>query len=271
MNGMAIEVFNRYENKYMLGEGVYLRLRDRLSEHMELDEHNKRRETYPIANLWYDTEDSALIRASLSKPKYKEKLRLRAYGAPGLDAKVYAEIKKKFAGLVNKRRAAMTLREAYDFLQGGNAPETGSAVNRQIVGELAYILQTRALRPAMHISCDRRAYFGIGDDVRVSFDENIRARHYDLRLESGAYGERLLDDGIRLMEIKTARSIPLWLCRLLSEYKIRPVGFSKYGFAYKQALERARRPRVYVFASKTPTEAGPSRDPAAGFAAAIAR
>jgi hypothetical protein len=266
---MAIEVFNRYENKYIVGESILPQLCERLSEYMELDEYNKRFETYSIANIYYDTDDSFLIRTSLSKPKYKEKLRLRSYGAPALDSKVYVEIKKKVAGLVNKRRSAMTLREAYRFLESGNAPKIRDGMNRQVIGEIRYFLQTRELSPAVCISYDRKAYFGIGEhDVRVSFDTNIQARRYDLRLESGAYGERLLDDGLWLMEIKTARSIPIWLCRLLSEYKIYPVSFSKYGAEYKQTLEQSRLPRIYVL---TPNpQYKPAQTPAVAYAAAEA-
>ncbi|MNW19369.1 VTC domain protein [compost metagenome] len=68
---------------------------------MEPDEYNKRHEFYTITNIYYDTECNTLIRNSLSKPKYKEKLRLRAYGTPNADSNVYLEIKKKVVGLVN--------------------------------------------------------------------------------------------------------------------------------------------------------------------------
>jgi hypothetical protein len=268
---VAIEVFNRHENKYIISGGVYARLCAALSEHMELDDYNKRYETYPIANLYYDTADSQLIRASLAKPRYKEKLRLRAYGVPGRDSKVYVELKKKVNGLVNKRRTAMTLGEAYAFLESGEPPELRAGMNRQVVGEIAYLLQTRELRPAAYISYDRKAFFGIGEhDVRVSFDTNIRTRRGDLRLESGAYGEPLLDADTRLMEIKVARSIPVWLCRLLSKYQIYPAGFSKYGAEYTRTLanaaERAQTQRTRVFAPRY--DSFPAFEPAIGSAAA---
>jgi hypothetical protein len=242
---MAIDIFTRYEKKYIVDERDFLRLQARLSDYTKLDSRGKDRETCQILNLYYDTYDSALIRASLSKPKYKEKLRLRAYGVPGLDSKVYAEIKKKVTGLVNKRRSSMTLNEAYSFLQSGNAPKIRPGMNGQIVSELAYILQTRKLRPAVCISYDRKAYFGVGEhNVRISFDANIQTRRYDLRLESGIYGEQLLGEGLWIMEIKTARSIPIWLCRLLAEYKIYPVSFSKYGAEYMKTLEYERTPKL---------------------------
>jgi len=249
MKKMAIEVFNRYENKYMLEANTFEKLQNRLSEYMKLDAYNENKETYSITNLYYDTPDNYLIRTSLQKPKYKEKLRLRAYGVPYSGGKVYVEIKKKVAGLVNKRRSTLKLEEAYAFLESGELPVEQPYQNRQVLREINYILQTHELYPALYLSYDRRAYFGIEQsDLRVSFDCNIRTRRHDLALEYGSYGNMLLDRDCWLMEIKAAQSIPLWLCKLLSEYQIYPTSFSKYGSEYSQMLERAKTPQlVYNF------------------------
>lgn len=237
---MAIEVFNRYENKYLLDENTFDKLGQRLFPCLELDPHNRHHDTYTVTNLYYDTVDSYLIRRSLQKPKYKEKLRLRAYGAPGAQDRIYAEIKKKVAGLTNKRRSQLDLAEAYSFLATGIMPEERPYQNMQVLQEIAYLRSRQELIPALYLAYDRRAYFGVGQhDLRISFDCNIRSRRFDLNLEAGDYGQPLLNQGLWLMEIKTAQSIPLWLCRLLSEYKIYPASFSKYGKEYKQSLQKA--------------------------------
>jgi hypothetical protein len=113
------------------------------------------------------------------------------------------------------------------------------------------MLERHALEPTLYLAYDRRAYFGIGQhDLRISFDTNIRSRRHDLRLEEGVYGERLLGGDSRLMEIKAAQSIPLWLCRLLAEYKVYPASFSKYGAEYRRTLERGREQRVFAVMPK---------------------
>ena len=236
---MAIEVFNRYEKKYRLDEGTFARLTSRLNDFLEVDAYYKiNGGAYTILNLYYDTENSDFIRTSLTKPAYKEKLRLRSYGTPDANSEVYLEIKKKVRGIVNKRRSAMKLPEAYSFLESGVLPELQPHMNGQVLREIAHMLKTNVLKPALALSFERMAYFGNENrDLRISFDTNIRARSSYLRLESGAYGERILPDGEWIMEIKTSQSIPLWLCRLLSEYRIYPAGFSKYGTVYRQALE----------------------------------
>lgn len=245
---MAIEVFNRYENKYMIDTKTFSKLQNKLSDYMELDAYNKQNEAYTITNIYYDTDDSQLIRTSLSKPKYKEKLRLRAYGTPQGDSKVYIEIKKKFMGLVNKRRSAMTLNEAYAFIETGVIPDLNTYMNKQVLCEIEYLLEQYELKPMLYLSYSRRAYFDKNQhDLRISFDNNILTRRYDLKLESGIFGERLLDEDKWLMEIKVSKSMPVWLAHLLSEHKIYPTSFSKYGTEYKHSIKNHVNHEIYTF------------------------
>jgi len=235
---LAIEVFNRYEKKYLMDNDTYEKIKDILAEYMELDEYNKVNNTYyTICNIYYDTQDNQLIRHSVSKPRYKEKLRLRSYGVPSLDAKVYLEIKKKVNGLVNKRRTKLTLREAYEFAATGIKPKYQSYMNKQVLNEIEYILSVYDLEPKLYLAYDRIAYFGINNrDLRITFDTNIRSRRTDLRLELGDYGEPLLDEGVWLMEVKAEKSIPVWLSRMLSENGLFKTSFSKYGTEYKKMI-----------------------------------
>lgn len=179
---------------------------------MELDEYNKIHEFYTISNIYYDTEDDYLIRSSLAKPEYKEKLRLRAYGVPQSNEKVFLEIKKKFKGLVNKRRTSLRLEEAYDFAGSGIKPELKKYMNKQVLNEIEYMLKMYKLEPKLYLAYDRKAMFcKKNHDLRITFDKNIRTRRYDLELESGSYGEPLLEDGKWLMEVKAENTMPIWL------------------------------------------------------------
>lgn len=232
---MAIEVFNRYENKYLLDNEAYYKFYNQLLEYMELDDFNKQHEFYSITNLYYDTEHNTLIRNSLAKPKYKEKLRLRAYGVPNQDTKVYLEIKKKVFGLVNKRRTSLKLNEAYDFVATGMEPEFKDYMNKQVIEEIKYFLTRYDLQPKVYLSYDRKALFCKNNrDLRITFDTNIRSRRYDLKMEHGVHGEPLLEPGQWLMEVKAENTIPVWLAKMLSEHQMYRTSFSKYGNEYKK-------------------------------------
>ena len=137
---MAIEVFNRHEQKYLLDADTFQKVLEVMDEHMMPDKYNVNREPYTISNIYFDTEDDYLIRTSLSKPKYKEKLRLRSYGVPNNDSNVFLEIKKKFNDIVNKRRTVLKLSEAYDFISSGKPPEIKEYMNKQVLKEIEYFL-----------------------------------------------------------------------------------------------------------------------------------
>ena len=237
---MAIEVFNRYEKKYLLNEETYRKILKIMDVKMVLDSHNKNHTPYTITNIYYDTEDNYLIRKSLEKPEYKEKLRLRAYGTPKPDSLVFLEIKKKFNGLVNKRRTTISLEEAYEFIRTGKAPELKDYMNPQVIKEIEYFLKVYDLVPKTYLAYDRIAYFAKDDpDLRISFDRNVRARRYEVRSEAGDHGRLLLSPNTYLMEIKSARAMPLWLTEALSALQIKRVSFSKYGTEFKTRNETA--------------------------------
>lgn len=233
---MAIEVFNRYEKKYMLDEHTFRRLFERINDYMEPDKYNLNGQFYSICNIYYDTDDNRLIRSSIEKPVYKEKLRMRSYGTPCGEDKVFLEIKKKYNGIVNKRRTSIVLKDAYKYMESDVYPESDTqCINTQVLKEIDYFKKMYTLKPKVYLSYDRYAYFEKNDgDFRVTFDTNITTRRGNVRLESGSYGNKLIPDRLYLMEIKISGAVPMWFTRCLSDLHIYPVSFSKYGTEYKR-------------------------------------
>lgn len=231
---MAIATFKRFEKKFIVTREQYERLLPAMLEYMQPDKYCKDGNTYSLVNLYFDNERDDIIRTSVSKPKYKQKLRLRSYGTPeSEDATVYLEIKKKFYGTVTKRRVGMTLGEANAYIYDGVRPSKKKYLPNQVLDEIDYFREITPCTPKIYISYDRRAYFMKDkSDVRVTFDDNILTRRYDLDILHGSYGEPLLEDGIMLLEIKVPDVIPMWLTNLLSEEKVYMTSFSKYGKEY---------------------------------------
>ncbi len=235
---MAIEVFNRYEMKYRITSEQYEELKTRLSLRMESDEHSKNGEFYTICNIYYDTENNDLIRKSTDGGVYKEKMRLRSYGTVTPDQKVFLEIKKKYKGLVNKRRTKMYLSDAYAYFDLSVLPEVKPFMNGQVLKEIDYMKTRLGLIPKVFLSYDRCAMFDRENrDFRITFDRNITARRYDLGLHYGVYGDKLLGPDEWIMEIKIDKAMPLWMTRILSDMEIRKTSFSKYGTEYKMFVE----------------------------------
>lgn len=190
---MAIEVFNRIEKKYLITEDVYGKFFDKIIPYMEMDAFCKDGKFYSINNIYFDTENNDLIRTSIDKPVYKEKLRLRSYGVPEFNDIVFLEIKKKYNGIVNKRRTLLKLNQAYDFLFDGIMPSEGDYLNAQVLKELKFFMKFYNPVAKLFLAYDRVAMFGKDDEnLRITADRNIRTRRDDLRLEDGDYGDKLL-------------------------------------------------------------------------------
>lgn len=226
----SICIFKRIEKKYRLTDGQRQALLERIGPCLIPDAHGRS----TVCSLYLDTPDHRLIRNSIDARVYKEKLRLRSYGTPGAGSEVFLELKKKYRGVVYKRRVSMTLAEAEAYLGGGAMPQES-----QIMAEIDYAMRYyRRPVQAMLIAYEREAY-----DVReypalrLTFDSAIRYREDALQLERGSAGRPVIPLGTTLMEIKTDGAIPVWLSHALDELGIAPASFSKYGAAY--ALARA--------------------------------
>ena len=220
------DVFQRIETKYLMDEDQYQALRKRLEGMAEVDQYGET----PILNIYFDTPDYRLIRTSLEKPAYKEKLRLRSYGVPQDDTQAFIEIKKKFKGVVYKRRIGMSYEDSLAYLCEGRPVKEPS----QISGEIDYFMHYyKGIRPAMAVSYDRIAMSGTRDsNLRITFDRNIRWRVDHMDLKEGNVGRDILEPGQHLMELKIAGAMSTELAEILSELNIYQVSFSKYGRGY---------------------------------------
>ena len=220
------DVFQRIETKYLMDEDQYQALRKRLKGMAEVDQYGET----PILNIYFDTPDYRLIRTSLEKPAYKEKLRLRSYGVPQDDTQAFIEIKKKFKGVVYKRRIGMSYEDSLAYLCEGRPVKEPS----QISGEIDYFMHYyKGIRPAMAVSYDRIAMSGTTDsNLRITFDRNIRWRVDHMDLKEGNVGRDILEPGQHLMELKIAGAMSTELAEILSELNIYQVSFSKYGRGY---------------------------------------
>ena len=224
---MSISVMKRYEMKYLLSAEQTLALREKLQGRMQADQYGKT----PIASLYYDTPNYRLIRASLEKPAYKEKLRLRSYGPATEDSPVFLELKRKACGVVYKRRVQTTLPQVRRFFAGEDAD--GGQIARELA---AFRDHYGTLRPACLIVYDRTAYFEPGGDLRLPIDEDPRYRLDDLTLTNSMDGTPLFEPGRAILEIKIQNAVPLWLNAILNECGVAKSSFSKYGEAYRREL-----------------------------------
>lgn len=224
----AISVMQRFEIKYILNKEQTNYLVKHLEGHMKVDEYGMT----SIASLYYDTPNYRLIRESLEKPEFKEKVRLRSYGLNKPGKPVYLELKRKADEIVYKRRVATSVDDVDDFFNNYSKIADG-----QIANEITYFRDFyEKLVPQFLIIYDRVAYFEPDGDLRLTIDYNPRYRKENLNLDTSMDGKSLLPDGSTILEVKVQQAIPLWLSKILNEGKIYRGSFSKVGEAYKQQV-----------------------------------
>ncbi len=219
-------VFKRYELKYMLTLEQKEKVIEAMSPYMQLDGYGRT----TIRNIYFDTDNYRLIRRSIEKPAYKEKLRIRSYSQATADSTVFVELKKKYEKVVYKRRLPLCESDAMAWV----CRERACPFDTQISREIDYFIDFyEKLKPTVFLSYERQAYYDKGGgDFRVTFDDNILCRQTDVSLCSSVHGEPILPAGKVLMELKCSGGIPLWMVEVLSRERIYKTSFSKYGTAY---------------------------------------
>lgn len=226
----VVTVFRRYELKYLITLSQKEKILREMAPRMRMDRYGRA----TVRNIYYDTEDYRLIRRSVEKPVFKEKLRVRSYSQVSEGERVFVELKRKYEGVVYKRRLPLCECDAAAWLSGQReCPE-----NSQIGREIAYFLKLyRPLLPRVFLSYQREAYHSDeGEDFRVTFDTDILVRQSELSLCAPVGGTPLLPADTVLMELKCGGGMPLWMARLLSRERIFKTSFSKYGTAYQTMI-----------------------------------
>ena len=227
--GAIQEIFKRVEKKYIVTDEQQEELVRAMTGRAAADNYG----LTTICNIYYDTPDHQLIRTSMEKPVYKEKLRVRSYGVPEKQGKVFVEIKKKFDGVVYKRRIDITADKVEDYLSGKNT----DCCDSQIGNEIQWFQKLYHAKPKVYIGYDRIAFAGIEDpDLRITFDTNLRWRESNLDLTKGDYGQLIIPRDKVLMEVKIPGACPMWLTAILTELELYSTSFSKYGTVYRDFI-----------------------------------
>lgn len=223
--------FKRYELKYLLTQEQVSKIQDAMRPYMAPDKYG----CTVIRNLYFDTGTYRLIRHSIEKPIYKEKLRIRSYDLIAEDGQCFVELKKKYDHIVYKRRLTMPQNQALRWLAGDSTLTPTCQIGQEIEYFRSYYGD---LHPTVFLSYARQAWYSLdGSDFRVTFDNEILSRQTNLSLSREPGGTALLTADHVLMEIKTSGGIPLWMTHILTKNHIFRTSYSKYGTAYQKELK----------------------------------
>lgn len=227
---MAIEIFRRKEQKYLITRSQYSRLVQMLSPFMRPDKFGIDGR-YTVTSLYFDSSDHKIYFETKNKLPFRQKLRLRIYDYTDINGTAFFEVKQKHKKVVNKRRMLLPLKEAYNYLDAHDKSnlEAYQSSNHQVFREIDYFRKVYHLQPEMVVSYDRHALHAIHDpNLRITFDLNLRCRNDDLFIEHGPHGENFIDPTLVVLEVKVSDSVPLWLTRILQQLNCKQRSASKF-------------------------------------------
>lgn len=173
--------------------------------------------------------------------KRRAKLLLRdaeTYLATGVHPKgppyIGEQVLREIDSVGTKCRPKSLSRDAETYLPTGVHPEGLPYIDEQVLREIDYYRSHETVVPRIYVSYLRRAFFAKDDpSFRVTLDSDILTRRYDLDLTLGRYGEPVLSPGKLVLEVKFAGAVPLWFCRVMSDFDLSFHTFSKCGTDFK--------------------------------------
>jgi SPX domain protein involved in polyphosphate accumulation len=234
------EFIKRKETKYLIDEKSFAPFLAEIESHLERDKHFHQR----IHNVYFDNPTNDIVRLSLTKPDFKEKLRLRAYEsldtAKGIYEIAFIELKIKYNGIVYKKRATAKINRVNDVISGKGGLDA-LLENADCRADILNFAERKNCKPKIYLSYDRMSYRELGnDDLRITFDTNLKYRTGKLALASDRADLLYFDAPTQIMEIKTGAGYPAWLTSALTKYKIFPHSFSKYGKIYEKETRKTK-------------------------------
>ena len=231
---------DRFEMKFAITSAQRAALMAQLGPFLRADENAGDGARYPVVSLYYDNAERDCYWEKARSIPSRRKLRVRVYGSRdgAVPASSFVEIKHKCEGRGAKRRVLLPLAQALRVCEGFQ-PE-GVALGepeRRIIAEAHDLVLRQQFRPVVVMRYDRTAYAALDpeSDLRVTFDERIRARFDNLTPEPDDRrfdaGSEMHDDGTTVLEVKVTGCIPYWLSRTISAAGCRMQSHSKYSIA----------------------------------------
>jgi len=194
----------RHELKYFISELEKEVIAKRLSAIMQRDTHAKDG-TYFIRSLYFDDRSETAYEEKLAGTNERKKYRIRIYNLE--DSIIRLECKRKEGQYINKVSAKLTRQEVdklldgeYDFLK-----EKSEQVCKDFYLECAL----NGMKPEVIVDYDREPYVYTFGDVRITFDEHVRAGMFEQNLFDQALPVmEVLEPGQLIMEVKFTEYLP---------------------------------------------------------------
>ena len=215
----------RHELKYFITPAEMTVLRGILTPVMQLDPNGNEHNEYHIRSLYFDTINDDALEEKIAGVGNRKKYRIRIYNFS--DRVIKLECKSKYGDLISKQSVTIP-RELADQLIAGD-PEGLQRMRHPLFHDVYREMKTRLLRPAVIVDYVREAYIHNAEEVRVTFDKQLRTGLFSSDMfnpEIPTYP--VLDDPVEILEVKFDEFLPSYIQSVLSSITAQRSAVSKY-------------------------------------------
>ena len=201
----------RHELKYLINEGDYELLRERLGVLMQHDMHTQNGK-YKIRSLYFDDYFHSAFEEKQMGVAGRKKYRIRFYNDS--DQVIHLECKEKEGAYIRKRSASLSRFEVEQILSGQYFFLEQREEN--LCREFYYQCISRVLRPRVIVDYEREPFVIPEGDVRITFDRNVRSALMGIDLfDSNLPTLGVFEPGKLIMEVKYTEFLPNLVRRAL--------------------------------------------------------
>ncbi len=216
----------RYELKFLLSTKWAEILKYRLSIVMDKDTFSiSPTGEYYIRSLYYDDIYNTAYYEKLDGKFEREKYRIRFYNFD--DSFITLELKGKKGDLSYKKRDVISKEE---YLQIRNKEFDKIEFNdRNVLKDFIKMIKTKNIKPSVIVDYKRLAFTYKFEDVRITFDENIKSGRYnhDL-LNKNIPLYNVLEDNNVILEVKYNNRLPGFLNDVIKTVPMVRIAVSKF-------------------------------------------
>ncbi len=205
----------RHELKFFINDMQYHVLRNVLDRTLRRDPNGDENNEYHIRSLYFDTVNNDALFEKLNGVQDRNKYRIRIYNFS--DRVIKLECKTKYDSLISKRSITIP-RDLCEQLIAGDP--TGLETTRSgLLNDMYREMTVNLLRPVVIVDYVREAYLHPAEEVRITFDKQLRSG-----LMSKDLFDRWLptvppfDNGETILEVKYNRVMPPYIRDLLTCY-----------------------------------------------------
>ena len=215
----------RHELKYHITPAELTVLRGVLRPLMQLDPNGNERNEYHIRSLYFDTINDDALEEKIAGVGNRKKYRIRIYNFS--DRVIKLECKSKYGDLISKQSVTIPRDLAEQLIAGD--PEGLQRMRHPLLHDVFREMRTRLLRPAVIVDYVREAYIHPAEEVRITFDKQLRTGLYSSDMFNPSLPTYpVFDDPVEILEVKYDEFLPSYLQSVLSGITAQRSAVSKY-------------------------------------------